>query len=370
MRTDRTLNLLLLLLCLTAVLRAEDPPNRHVGVLDPATGKPLGHYLLMRSTHEAIDAGTEDPHFAYLWEFCFGERRGADKPEVYDRPDLNGGPDKTYLGTLPGEISILWFRKEGNYEVGWGPLKAVDAGGRQWTLISRTCYSTAGRSAYFHHPRLSVAGPFLLVEEDQGLLCKRIPDNKVLWRTDLKFNHYCRWNWGAWYRDGALYLSSSKGLVRVNPDTGKQLWTWPDAVEVCDLDLYPDGHLYVRYQYGPSDAQFASLRKAALDHYNWPGDFRFFSRIIPYKDRHFASVWWRKGELEGNYLKDGKQALWECVDGKWSFIFDYEVKGQSQEELDALFARHGFSPRMRKQLTTDSLETVYRFRGKPLPPPR
>ena len=198
-----------------------------------------------------------------------------------------------------------------------------------------------------------MAGPFLLSEEPDGASCRLIEDGRLLWRAPWKFGH-CRWNLGAWHQGGALYIDTDQGLARVNPDTGKIVWVWPDAVELLSVRLYPDGLLYAEFQYGPADHLWAGLAEAARAHYHWADD-HFSTRIIPYKASYFGSTWRGK-----RYLKDGTVSIWERVNGKWSFIFDYPCQGQSPAELDALYAGYQLSPRMRRLLTIDSTATVYR----------
>jgi len=60
----------------------------------------------------------------------------------------------------------------------------------------------------------------------------------------------------------------------------------------------------------------------------------------------------------------GTLSVWEHVQGRWSWIFDYELptrfdpkKGSTEAQITAeqqrrnrLFGQHGFSPNMRKKL--------------------
>lgn len=361
---------LALVLFLGSLAWAEDPPNPQVAVLDPSTGKVLGHYLMMRRMREYIEAGTEDPHFAYLKTFCFDNTIEPNKlvdengrqymrSELYVR-DERMEMKKVDMGALPDGRHLVWFAKNGGPA---GPLKIVDFDGSQRVLLADRRYEAPGWRPLLR-PGACVAYPYLLAEQPEGADCRSISSGKVLWKAKWKFGH-CRWNLGAWYTGDALFVDSEKGLSRVNPDTGKILWTWPDAVELLRAKVYPDGLLYVEFQYGPKDMIYSGLAKQAEAHYKWPADHRFSTRAIPYKAGYFGATW------EGNdYLKDGKVAVWERIDGKWRFIFDYPCSGQSEADLDKLYAKYQLSSRMRKLLTTDSTATVYFDRnGKMEPDP-
>lgn len=94
----------------------------------------------------------------------------------------------------------------------------------------------------------------------------------------------------------------------------------------------PDGA--VRSAYPPSSALAQSLRQAVEARY---GKHMTVYNIVPYKDRFFAAT-------EGNQ----KSATWECIGGRWSFIFEHG--DTSEVELDRLYAKNGFSSKMRKRL--------------------
>lgn len=371
--------LLIVLLLLPAL--AEDPPNPQIAVLDPATGQVLGHYLMMRSMRERFEQGTEDPHFDSMDAFTHQFRDPSKLTSEDGKSNFSRGDsltaDKIFMGRLENGDRLVWFRKKGNQ----GPLKVVDTAGNQRTLVPSTGLGGAGWRMFFV-PGLCAAGPYLLGEEPDGASCRRISDSKLLWHAPWKFGH-CRWNLGAWYTGGALYVDTTRGLAKVDPASGKILWTWSDAVELTRVVQEPDGLLYVEFDYGPHERLYKPLTQAAVERYHWPaqkaeglaGNY-FWPRIIPYKDTYFGMTWYSPRRLTGDktwleqYLKSGTIALWELKNGKWSFIFDYEVKGQSEAELDALYAKYRFSPGMRKMLTTDSMATVYFDReGKMEPVP-
>ncbi|MGE0492116.1 MAG: hypothetical protein AB7S38_23075 [Vulcanimicrobiota bacterium] len=343
----------LLALCLFLPALAEDPPNPQAAVLDPTSGQVLGHYLLMMSMQERIEAGSEEPHFEYLKEFCFSP--GVDPGKLtdeqgrpYSRPDRID--DQASLGYLPNGDRLVWYRTKGSH----GPVKVMSRDGRQRVLLESRELGAPGWRPLLR-PGACVAGPYLLSEEPDGASCRLVSDGSTRWKAPWKFGH-CRWNLGAWYQGGALYVDTEKGLARVDPKTGKIAWIWPDAVELLRVRIYPDGLLYVDFQYGPHPEVFKSLRAAAKARYHWDDD-QFGVRAIPYKATYFGRTW--RGE---KYLQDGKVAIWERLEGKWKFIFEYSCQGQSEAELDELYARHQFSPGMRRQLTTDSTATVYRGR--------
>lgn len=374
------IRLLLILLLLLPAL-AEDPPNPQIAVLDPATGKVLGHYLMMRSMRERFEQGTEDPHFQSMDAFTHnrllpGKLTTEDGKHPFSRGDSLTA-DKVFMGRLENGDRLVFFRQQGSQ----GVLKVVDPAGNQRVLVPSTELAGAGWRMFFV-PGLCAAGPYLLGEEPDGASCRRISDSKMLWRAKWKLGH-CRWNLGAWYAGGALYVDTTEGLAKVDPETGKILWSWPDAVELTDIMLGTDGLLYVEFDYGPHPRLFKSLTRAALNRYHWPAKHEkelagnyFWPRIIPYKDTYFGMTWYSSKQLQGDqtwlqrYLKSGTVALWEFKNGKWSWIFDYEVEGQTEAELDALYARYQFSPRMRKLLTTDSTATVYFDRDGSMLPER
>lgn len=87
-----------------------------------------------------------------------------------------------------------------------------------------------------------------------------------------------------------------------------------------------------------------------------------FINVVPYKNLHF-------GLTSYNTRDDAKAdmgtiSVWETVDGKWSWIFDYTLPTQfhpgkgtleqqvaaERERRDRLYAQHRLSPDMRRKL--------------------
>ena len=357
------LKVLALTLLMVAVVWSEEPTSSQAAVLDPATGKVLGHYLLTRRMDEYIQAGTEDTHFEYLKTFCFDYKPDPAKlvdeqGRQYTRPDRLF--PKVFLGILPDGRRLMWFAKDGKSDL--GSLKVVKPDGTQRVLLKDRNFGGAGATALFT-PGVCVAHPYLLSQDQNGVECRSISDGRLLWKSSWNFGH-CRWNRGAWCCGGALYADTKEGLSRVNLHSGKIEWTWPDSVELRDVKVYPDGLLYVKFQNGPKDTILNSLRKQAVSHYKSPGETDFWVGAIPYKAGYFGTTW--QGQ---NYLNDGKVAVWERIDGQWRFIFDYQCTGQSDAELDKLYAEHQLSSRMRQLLTNDTGAIIYHDTGNTITSP-
>ena len=84
--------------------------------------------------------------------------------------------------------------------------------------------------------------------------------------------------------------------------------------------------------------------------------------VVNYKDKHFGLSTYNTRDDARSDL--GKVTIWEYLNGKWSYIFDYELpmrydpeKGSHQAQVaaerarrDALFAKYGFSSTMRVRL--------------------
>lgn len=371
--------LLLVLLALSPV-GAEDPGPSTIAVLDPANGRLLAWYRTDRVVRDQIAAGQETPRFPFTLRFS-GIKKGetdhyinfpdpdpASKPREVNPPPASQ-PD--HVGAVRGRPYWL-ARYKGGERLAFmvtnssdasypdkeqGPVGIFGSDGRFHVLVRKTTRICAGRSEAFHDPRLTVAGPYLLVDDaGKGTTCYHLPDGRVQWRAPWHFGH-CRNMWGAWYEKGALYVDQKDGLARVDPRTGRILWTWKDAGEIEALRVYPDGRLYVGYIYAPVWEVTQALGKAAVARYRWPVCrgvyFPFFTRVIPFKTSYFGITWRKRagGDKEA-YFDRGTAAVWEYQDGHWSWIFDYECQGKSTADLDKLYSRHGFSSSMRRRMTT------------------
>ncbi|MBT9588320.1 hypothetical protein IV102_33590 [bacterium] len=69
--------------------------------------------------------------------------------------------------------------------------------------------------------------------------------------------------------------------------------------------------------------------------------------IVPYGQGYFALTRGRSNDVSEHY------AVWETLNGRWSYIFDYNLNGRflgSPKELDELYGRHRLSSKMRQQL--------------------
>lgn len=99
------------------------------------------------------------------------------------------------------------------------------------------------------------------------------------------------------------------------------------------------------------------LRAAAAQRYQVGGEWvdgrPYVNRytIVPYKKLYFAST-----SGSDKYGMDF-YAIWEYLDGKWVYIFEYnetDAGPEVEKRLDELYAKHRFSSAMRKKLTRGS----------------
>ncbi|GMU56966.1 MAG: hypothetical protein AMXMBFR33_61120 [Candidatus Xenobia bacterium] len=330
--------------------RAEDPGPSTVTVLRP-NGRLVAHYLLDKEGERQIRAGTESPHLEFLPRFLDWHHQ-ANKPK-----QVAWDPERPSLGQLPGGHLLVLKNGERFVLDGEGVLGLLDPAGQFTPLLPHARISAGGRSLTTGEPQFAVAGLRLFSDSPEGVVCRRLPDGEILWRSNWHLGH-ARWDWGVFEEEGALYADTTRGLARIDPTSGRVLWVYPDAGELEKVRLGPDGLLYLTYRYAERIRH--TLGKAAVGRYGWPWNpdaawFAFKINVVPYRTGYFGLTYYdsRKGP---QYLDEwpncpGVLAVWECKDGVWSWIFELKNPGKhSQDALDRIFARHGFSGSMRKRL--------------------
>ncbi|MGE0490118.1 MAG: PQQ-binding-like beta-propeller repeat protein [Vulcanimicrobiota bacterium] len=336
--------LLLLLLVLSSLARAEDPGQSYLAVLDARTGKLLGHYLMDTVVQEQVMAGNEVPHFPYTRRFI-GKLEQVTYIVSYrdhDRHDKPSGGSKAMgdvrvLRKTPNGTPVAVRRAFDSPEAAFG----IVSDGRFRALVPRTTYQSGGRSIGFADPGLAVAGNFLLVDSEQGIKALSLPSGRQVWQSKLHFQH-SRWDWGAWYQGGALYIEARQGLVKVDPANGEVSWVCPVVGEASLVRQYDDGRVYVGYIWPRLEVNRA-LEQAARERFKVE---QLGVHVVPYKDGYFGHT----GPIQGQSSPD--HAVWETVRDQWKLIFEYPASLTDIEQLDALYARHQFSPSMRRRLTT------------------
>lgn len=84
--------------------------------------------------------------------------------------------------------------------------------------------------------------------------------------------------------------------------------------------------------------------------------------IVPYKNRYFGESCGTSQAMRNQNGVRPHIAIWEYVNGHWSFIFDFYATVDADEgalELNRLFARYQFSPNMRQKLMYGPERRVY-----------
>ncbi len=339
----------LLLALLVGLARAEDPGPAFICVLRVENGQLVAQYKLDKEGQAQVDAGKEAPHLPFLARFVDSRWQQPNKPEP-----LPWEPGNPSLGRLPGGEILVVRQPDGSNTIeGTGALGVVDASGKFTELLPRVKLGGAGRSLYMHEPRLAVAGLRLLSNDEAGgVVCQRLPDGERLWRAPWQLAHG-RWDWGAFEERGNLYVDTTDGLCRIDPATGKVLWTFRDVGETKKLAVGSDGRLYVEYIYAqrvPDDLTGAAVARYGKAHEPHLGIFR---QVIPYKTTYFGMTFF---DPSGKPLPDydwrsGTMAIWELKGGRWSWVFELKNPGRMTEgKLDKIFAAHHFSPNMRRRL--------------------
>lgn len=78
-----------------------------------------------------------------------------------------------------------------------------------------------------------------------------------------------------------------------------------------------------------------------------------YATLVPYKNTYFAAAYNVDADTRNSTGKKTHWAVYEYVQGHWSYIFEFDSTVDADEEsarLDALFARYRFSSDMRGQL--------------------
>lgn len=327
---------LLVALLLFGLARAEDPGVSFLAVLDPESGRVLGHYRLDEELQQEVLDGVEAPHFPYSRRFCGHEKKvyivGFEDEDAATKPyggKWQIGQAVTGRGLLSDGTQFA-FRADAGYE---GPGMFGLIRNDRFHPLVRTEFHSSGRSLAAHKPRLTVAGPYLFTDSTEGVTCMKWADGSTLWKAPWHFAH-CRYPWGAFYQRGCVFADLEGGLARIDPAGGKVLWKWAGAGEVENLRIYDDGRLYIGYVYAPRQLG-QELRQASQERY---GAKVTWAAWVPYRDLYFGST-----------QQQGRWAIWERVNGRWSFVLDHPG-GISEAELDTLYARHQLSPTMRRRL--------------------
>jgi len=83
------------------------------------------------------------------------------------------------------------------------------------------------------------------------------------------------------------------------------------------------------------------------------GDRMPYATIVPYKKMYFATAYNVPAETRNSTGQKTHFAVYEYLDQRWQFIFEFDAGVDADEEsarLDALFARYRFSSDMRGRL--------------------
>lgn len=327
------LTVLLLGLALLAPSRAEDPGYSEMAILDLGSGRLLCRYFLDLELQRQIQAGSETPHYPRTRRFLGGQ--------VRPRPDFDPDPgtkpvaprdlaDPLHsLGHLTDGTELVYREVGPEGEQTRVELGVLESGSMR--VLARPLFNWAGRSLFTHDPMVAQAGPYLLVDEPAGVRCLRLADGSQAWRADWHLAH-ARWNWGAFFQQGMLFADVPQGLARVDPSTGTILWIFKQPAEFMTVRAYDDGRVYLAFIW-PEENRASLLSQAFKKRH--PGQPER-TRALPH-----GTAWF------GSTLFQGVWTLWEWRDDHWSPIFQH----RAQDASDALYARYGFSPSMRRRLT-------------------
>lgn len=226
-------------------------------------------------------------------------------------------------------------------------LSDATSGQVRWTLPVQVKQWGADRSTGYH-PEFAAAPPYGLLGRQGRITAYDMEQGKQLWSIPGKFADV-RGVDGAWLVDGSLYLSTQRGLCKLDPANGRELWCCPYVGPRVDhISLRPDGTLGVLFYYQPAMLE-KGLRSAAQARYPRLKLYGI-GQIIPHRTSWFGLV--RSApNLKDHPPKNATTSVWEWKDGRWSFIFDYGRLTPAQ--ADALYARNQFSARMRERLESE-----------------
>ncbi len=142
-----------------------------------------------------------------------------------------------------------------SYEAGsTGVLARVDRERRTARRVLPGKYREAGGGPYFWtDPETAAAGPYFLKQEGSRIVARDLDSYRSLWSLRGYLVSGGRGGGGAWLTDdGHLYVLRSLAknrdgaLTRVDAQTGRLLWTCPQArFWIADLEQRPDGCLHV-----------------------------------------------------------------------------------------------------------------------------
>lgn len=218
---------------------------------------------------------------------------------------------------------------------GPGVFAVVDghSGSILHTLPPRFNQYAADRSIYWR-PTIAVAKQCALVCDDGITTAYDLDRGQKLWTLPAASGDV-RGLDGAWYFEGALYLSTTRGLCRVDPVNGHVVWCIPAVGAHMERMVMRDGVLYVLAYYPPPTVTEA-LKTAATGRYGSPPRDRV---VVPYKTSFFGLT----------QRTDKLNDVWEFKKGRWSWIFAYD-SAQSESARDRVFAKYQFSSHMRQRL--------------------
>lgn len=328
---------LLLVLLLLGMVRAEDGIEQ-MALLDLRTGRVECRYELDRALQRQILDGSETPRYAGTRRFL-----AIEQPELGLRFETDPATKPVETGPIfmrPDEVQSLGRLSDGT-EFAFRITAQDDSKNHlelgllergQLRVLAWTTFANAGRSLYVHDPIIAIAGPFLLLDEPTGVRCLRWRDGSQAWRSSWHFAH-SRWGNQAFYQQGCLFADVAEGLARVDPATGKFVWVWRQPAEFIALRAYGDGLVY---------AAFFRDERALTRLLETAGGKPEFSRVIPHGKAFFGAT-----------LRQGVWTVWEWRDGQWSRVFKHRA---DRSDLDLLYAHYGFSPAMRRRLTSQELD--------------
>ncbi|MGV8124746.1 MAG: YncE family protein [Candidatus Xenobiia bacterium LiM19] len=326
----------------TIPLQAQGYHPPWTAVLNPADGKAVESYRFEEPCGKS--SPPDLPYADYTrWELLPEEKRPDLKamklPAAYRGKNIHAEAWR-----IASESRVLVFLSEkpfyvesvpGNVDGDWVVVDPA-TGSIVFDLKFHAKSLTAGRSLSFE-PGISAWGRYAALDIAQKTTeIYDIAAGKKLASLPVSFKPYeCH---GIWAAGGFIYVQTGRGLSKVDPSSGRMLWSYPHVGRIKGVRLHSDGRLYVAFDEDPHTLQ-KSLKQAASQRFHGKD---FYAGIIPYKNSYFGST--RTGGWNGK-----KIAVWELLHGKWSFIFEYH-EDMAESEKDRLYAKNRFSSKMRGRL--------------------
>lgn len=234
---------------------------------------------------------------------------------------------------------------------GRGEFVLLDRVSGQLITHLASCETNSAGRTTFYKPGVTHCQDFLAADQKDGTVAlSSLLTGKKVGAFPGKLSD---WNGGAsglWKANSAFYLATESILTasRGQPESTHLTKFKPGAGVLWKCDrIGPEvwrlkqegGRVYVWFNGDPKEFE---LKKAAASRFSTQD---IGTNVIPYKNLLFGAT--RLGGYDSPRI-----AIWEVLNGQWSFIFEYRKDKLSESQRDSLFQKHQFSPTMRARLET------------------